>query len=584
MRLVIVESPNKVDKIQGFLDDDCRVAASFGHVRDLPRGGGLAVRFAAGRVEPTYEPLEKSSRAVAQLRRLAAAASEVLLATDPDREGEAIAWHVAALFEAQDRRKCRRVCFHAITASAVRQAMASPRAIDQHLVDAQQARRVLDRVVGWLVSPTLRSLGPQARSAGRVQSVAARLVCDRERDIQAFIQEDFLVLDAVLERPGAAPRFTARLARWKGEPIGHRLQDAAVAERTVAWCRRQPWQVLSTTRTEQAKPPPPPFTTATVQQAASVRLKQSPEETMRQLQALFEAGHITYHRTDATSLSPEAVAMARAVIAARFDAPYLPPGPVVHGSAALAQEAHEAIRPTEASRGPDGVAGAGTALYALIWERFVACQMAAGRDAVSTISVACAPEAWEGGPMGIFEAKGVVVLFDGWRALGADATDEAPRPRTRARATDEQRTDGVRLPLVARGDQLTLRDLVVVQRTTRPPPRFTQASLIKRLEREGVGRPSTYATILATILDRGYVAERKRLLHGTEVGMGVTDFLTRQYAGNFIDVDFTRRMEEALDQVASGATAWEPLVTRAAEAVLRLAQAAGLRGNPLQSP
>ena len=579
MRLLVVESPTKTKKIREFLGPGWRVAASFGHVRDLPISGGLAVRFIDGRVEPGYVPLERSAQAVADLRRQASQASEILLATDPDREGEAIAWHIAALL-GDDAAKCRRAVFHAITASAVQKAVAAPRAIDQHLVDAQQARRVLDRGVGWLVSPTLRVVSREARSAGRVQSVALRLVAEREREIGAFVAKDFIVLDATLEREGAPPPFTARLIRWKGEPLEQRLTDLAVAEKTVAWCRRQPWLVESCDRREQNRLPPPPFTTATVQQAASVRLKLAPDQTMRQLQALFESGRITYHRTDSVALAPEAIAAARAVIAGRFPAKYLPASPIIHASRdANAQEAHEAIRPTDAEL--DAIDSPEAALYRLIWERFIACQMAPGRDAVTTIDVACAPGAFNGQAMGIFQAKGVMVLFDGWRKLGADATDEAKPKRKKSEKHEDHDGAGVKLPLLNPGDPVRLIDLATVERSTRPPPRFTQASLIKRLEREGIGRPSTYATILKTLFDRTYVEERKRMLAATALGMQVIDYLVARYGGNFIEIDFTRRMEAALDAVARGEQPWQPLVTRSAQHLLRLAQAAGLRGDPL---
>ncbi len=572
MRLVIVESPNKTAKIKGFLGPGYQVAASFGHVRDLPINGGLAVGFHDGRVEPRYVPLEKASRAIAQLTSLAAKAEEILLATDPDREGEAIAWHIAQILG----RPCRRVAFHAITKNAVQAALAKPRDIDQHLVDAQQARRVLDRVVGWLVSPTLRRLGKEAKSAGRVQSVALRLVADREREIQAFNKVDYFTLIATFAGP---PKFQAELIRWKGEPLGQRITDPAIAEKTVAWCLKQEWRVLAAKRLEVAKNPPPPFTTATVQQAASVKLKLDPAMTMKLLQSLFEAGHITYHRTDSVALEPEAIAAARAIIARDHPPAYLPAQPVVHGQKnANAQEAHEAIRPTHLEEQP-ALGGAEADLYRLIHDRFLACQMAPGRDAVTTLDIACAPTAHAGGPMGVFQAKGVVVLFDGWRKLGADATEEA-KPK-KGKNADEDAPTSKPLPLLEPGSALSPSDLTGKRKATKPPPRYTQASLIKKLEAEGIGRPSTYAAIMKVILERAYVIEEKRMLQATELGLSMTDFLVHHFAGDFIERDYTRRMEEALDSVARGETPWEGLVTRAAHGVLAKAQAAGLRGNPL---
>ena len=586
MRLLIVESPTKTKKLREFLPKDMQVAASFGHVRDLPPTGDLAVRFHNGHVEPTYVPIERSARAVGELKRLAAKADEILLATDPDREGEAIAWHLSEML---GKRPYKRAVFHAITRAEVQKALANTRPLDQHLVDAQQARRILDRVVGWLVSPTLRRLGKEAKSAGRVQSIALRLVADREREIQKFDAKDYFVLAATVQKPAEPPPFTAVLVEWKGEALAHRLTDQAIAEQTVAWCKRQPFLVGAAERREQQRHPPPPFTTATVQQAASVRLKLTPDVTMKVLQELFEGGLITYHRTDSVALAPEAVAVARDLIAQRFGKDYLPDKPVVHATkAANAQEAHEAIRPTHAEEGPQqGNEGPARKLFALIWERFIACQMASGRDELTTLDLHCAPGAWADGakPMGVFRAKGKVVLFDGWRRLGGDATEEGDRGtkgkkgKAKAGADDDEDFDG-QLPLLEVGSTVDLLDLVAQAKTTKPPPRYTQASLIKRLERDGIGRPSTYATILTTILKRDYVVEKARKLHATDLGLRVTDFLVRAYAGNFIELDFTARLEAALDAVARGEKDWEKIVTAATRMILQLAQRAGYRGDP----
>jgi DNA topoisomerase-1 len=333
-----------------------------------------------------------------------------------------------------------------------------------------------------------------------------------------------------------------------------------------------------------------------VQQAASVRLGLNPDATMKLLQSLFEDGHITYHRTDSVALSAEAIASARALIAAEFPAAYLPSQPIVHQSkAANAQEAHEAIRPTHAENGPDALADSPAGkLYRLIWQRFIACQMASGRDQLTTILVDCAPGTWQVAgqppqPMGVFQAKGKVVLFDGWRRLtGEDATEEAASKRAGKRGgskagagADDDEISG-ELPMLIPGDVLQLKDLEALSRTTKPPPRFTQASLIKRLDSEGIGRPSTYATIMRTIIERGYVEERKRKLHATDMGMQVTEFLVRHFTGNFIDMGYTARLEADLDRIARGEGDWERIVTEASFAVLALSQAAGLRGNPLQ--
>ncbi|MBI5622199.1 MAG: type I DNA topoisomerase [Elusimicrobia bacterium] len=588
MKLVIVESPTKVRKIKDFLGADFRVAASFGHVRDLPAKGDLAVAFADGRVKPAYETIERSSRAVSELSSLAAKASEVLLATDPDREGEAIAWHVSQLL---GNRTYKRVVFHAVTKAEVQKAVANPRDLDLRLVNAQQARRVLDRVVGWLVSPTLRRLGKEARSAGRVQSVALRLVAEREAEISKFNTVDYFILSAKLERPGSPPAFTAKLVAWRAQPLAQRLTDPAVAQKTVEWCKRQAWKVQSCDRRESVRNAPPPFTTATVQQASSVRLGFNPDVTMKLLQGLFENGHITYHRTDSTALAPEALDAARAVISKDFPPEYLPKAPILHATkSANAQEAHEAIRPTHPEKGPDLLAGDEGKLYKLIWQRFIACQMAPGKDEITTIDVACAPGGWipkgkDPVPVGVFQAKGKVLVFDGWRRLtGEDATEEA-KPKDKKKPEEESPEDDegtdAQLPMLQPGDALSLVDLAGAKRSTKPPPRYTQASLIKKLERDGIGRPSTYAAIMRVILERGYVEEKKRKLHATTLGLKVTDFLVRHFKGNFIDIDYTARLEDDLDRISRGEAEWEAVVTDASLAILRLAQRAGLRGNPL---
>jgi DNA topoisomerase-1 len=582
LKLVIVESPNKVKKIRAFLGPDYRVSASFGHVRDLPAKGDLAVEFKGGKVVPTYEMIERSARSVGELKSLAQNADEILLAMDPDREGEAIAWHVSELI---GEHKYRRVVFHAITEKAVKKAVSEPRDIAKGLVDAQQARRVLDRVVGWMVSPTLRKVSKDAKSAGRVQSVALRLVARREQEISKHDNVKYFVLDAKLEKEAVKPAFTARLVTWKGDPLGHRLRDEALAKNTVEQLKNAAWEVLSCQRRDALRNPPPPFTTATVQQAASVQLKMNPEQTMKLLQSLFEEGKITYHRTDSTALAPEAVQVARTMIGKKFPPEYLPEKPIVHASkAANAQEAHEAIRPTSPELG-SAAGGTGPAgqLYTLIWRRFIACQMAPGKDQNTTIDVACEPGSWKHEkhgtvPLGVFQAKGKVVLFDGWRKLtGGDATEEKKKKSKKDGDLDESKE----LPMLDEKDPLKLLDLKHLSRSSKPPSRYTQASLIKKLEKDGIGRPSTYANIMRTILMRGYVEEKKRKLHCTPLGMKVTAFLVRNYTGNFIDLDYTARLEEELDKISRGELDWQKVVTEATFGVRDLARGAGLWYDPL---
>ena len=583
MKLVIVESPSKAKKIREMLGKDYKVAASMGHVRDLPVKGALAVAFKDGKVVPTYEPLEKSQRAMAELSGLAKDAELVLLASDPDREGEAIAWHVSQLL---GKRAYKRVVFHAITKAEVQKAVGAPRDVDMRLVNAQQARRVLDRVVGWVVSPTLRKVGKDAKSAGRVQSAALRVVAEREREIEKFGVVDYFIVSALLEKPGAPPPFSARLVEWQGQPLGQRLKSPAIAEKIVDWAKSQPWTVRSCDRRDSLRNPPPPFTTATVQQAASVRLKLNPDATMKLLQELFEDGKITYHRTDSTALAPEALADARKVIAKDFPPEYLPKSAITHATkSANAQEAHEAIRPTHPETGANAQGDADKGkLYKLIWQRFIACQMAPGKDSITVIDAACG--AWktpEGKtvPMGVFQAKGKVTLFDGWRKLaGEDATDESKQAKEKDSSADED-DESAPLPLLNEGEPLTAKSLTAQKRSTKPPPRYTQASLIKKLEHDGIGRPSTYAAILSRILTRGYVEEKKRKLHATPLGLKVTDFLVRHYSGNFIDLVYTAKLEGDLDKIARGEADWEAVVTEASFAILSLAKKAGLWGNPL---
>jgi DNA topoisomerase I len=564
MRLLIVESPNKIKKLRSLLPKDIRVSASVGHIRDLPTtGGGLGVRFSEQAIEPDYVITKQD--VVRKLQQEAKNAECIMLAMDPDREGEAIAWHIAESLG--KNHQYQRVAFQAITKKAVNDALSQPRSIDMNLVNAQQARRVLDRVVGWVVSPVLkRNLGKDARSAGRVQSVALRLVAEREEDIRAFDKKDYFVLVAHFgtQEP---QRFSAKLSHWQGKELGHRLPSAADAEALKQQLEPGPWGVVDVQKKRLTKNPPPPFTTSTAQQAASVRLKMTPKASMAALQRLFEAGHITYHRTDSVALAPEAIDAARSYISQNFSPEFLPKNPRIFATkSANAQEAHEAIRPTHPENGANAVSGEDGKLYRLIWERFIACQMAAALDDTTSYQVVSASDT-----SAIFTAKGVVVAFDGWRALTkGDATEEKKKT-----SKDDDEPQGA-LPAQAAGDVLDLRHLDADKRSTKPPPRYTQASLIKKLEQEGVGRPSTYASIMNTILIRGYVEEIKRKLHATDLGLQVNDWLRNRFRGDFIELSYTAAMEAALDAICTGQKAWEDVVRKASEAVQSKAQTAGL--------
>ena len=569
MKLVIVESPNKVKKIAGFLGAGFTVKASFGHVRDLPDVGGLAIRFDNGRVTPQYETRARGGL-VTELKALANQADEILLATDPDREGEAISWHLQQILG--PRHRYRRVRFHEITESAIQKAVANPTEIDQHLVDAQQARRVVDRVVGWLVSPTCKSAvvdGQVARSAGRVQSVALRLVVDREREITNFAPQTFYVLQAQLQKPGLTPVFWARLIKWGSTDIPKGLRKPEDADKLAAACRDSEWRILRAETRQAERSAPPSFTTASMQQAASNKLGLDPEQTMALAQALFEAGLISYMRTDSTTLSPEAIAAARAHIADKFGQSYLPSQPNLHTSkSANTQEAHEAIRPTHLGDGREAAYALGEQcgkLYDLIEGRTVASQMAARVVSVTTIDVSAA------GGRAVFRVTGNVPVFDGWKRLMDDDTEEK----------GDDKEEAITLPPLADGDPLTCLDFRTDRSKTKPPPRYTQASLVKKLESDGIGRPSTFASTLKTLFKRVYIKEEARKLAATPLGCACVDFLVKAYSGNFIEYAYTAKMEEDLDRISRGEEPWQQLLTKVSFALLPVAQAAGLSYNPL---
>jgi DNA topoisomerase-1 len=587
MKLIIVESPNKCAKIRGFAGSGFKVAASFGHVRDLPAsGGGLQVDFRDGRIIPHYCEVKRDGfkSPIPELKALAKTCDEILLASDPDREGEAIAWHLTQVLGPH---RYRRVRFHAITQQAVTAAIAAPTPLDNHLVDAQQARRVLDRVVGWIGSSVCRTgMGGSARSAGRVQSAALRIVVEREQEIRAFVPTDFFTLRAHVEAPGIPPSFWAVATSYQGKKLEKGFAAKGDADQAARAIASVAWSVTGCDRNEVHRRPHPPFMTSSLLQAASVAFGWRPEQTMKVAQGLFEGGHITYMRTDSVALEPEAVAMARDYIASHFEPGYLPAKPQVYGTKnATAQEAHEAIRPTHPESGPDAIgADEGGQLYRLIWQRFIACQMADARDAVTVITLAAGPVA---NPTATFAAKGKVQLFDGWRSIMAvaaeDESKQAKRKRGQKPEADDEDSDDTEeavLPDLRVGQQMRLKELVTRKSTTQPPPRYTQASLIKKLEKDGIGRPSTFATIMRTLLDRDYVREEKRKLVATDLGVDLVAFLMRFFQGNFIDLTYTATMERTLDEIAEGKRPWEPVITEAVMAFVEIARKAGLQGDP----
>jgi DNA topoisomerase-1 len=548
VRLVIVESPKKARTIQGILGAGYKVEASFGHVLDLPpKRLGVALD---GGFAPEWVPVARAAARLTALRKAARGAEQVLLATDPDREGEAIAWHVA------DQLKLRaptRVVFHAITPAAVRAAFGRPRALDQRLVEAQQARRVLDRLVGYQVSPLLWRKVAKGTSAGRVQSVALRLIVEREREIEAFVPVEYWTIDATvhpLDRPEA--RFVARLVKVDGQDA--EIGSREVAEALVADLRAASYAVAARTEKTINRSPPPPFTTSTLQQAAAGRLRLAGKRTMQLAQSLYEAGLITYHRTDAVRVEPEAVAAARDLIASRFGADYLPDGPRHYANRVKnAQEAHEAIRPVDVRRDPESLGrldGQELALYRLIWQRFVASQMAAARYRRQTVDVAA-----RGARAYLLRAGASTLVFPGYLAVYGASADE---PETGEEAPEgEARND--RLPDVRDGQPLGLDELKPEQRFTQPPPRYTEPTLIRELERAGVGRPSTYASIVGTIQDRGYVELEAKHFRPTALGRVVNDFVV-SFFPTVADLGFTAELEDGLDAVARGERGWQELL------------------------
>jgi DNA topoisomerase-1 len=546
--LLIVESPAKVKTIRGFLGDEFIVAASLGHIRDLP---DRELGVEPGSFRPHYEVLPGKSEIVRRLKGLVKGAAALYLATDPDREGEAIAWHLVEVLK--PRCPVYRVTFNTITEAAVKAALQSPRRIDIALVNAQQARRIVDRLVGYELSPLLwgRFEG-ESLSAGRVQTVGLRLVVERERAIAAFQPEAYWTLDVDVEaREGT---FTARLIRWRGAEVA--LKDEATTRAIMTALGAAHWSVQSITHQEKERRPLPPFTTSTLQQAASTLLGFSPDKTMRLAQELYEGvelggrhlGLITYMRTDAVQIAPEAQRAAADFIRAAYGDAYLPAKPPSYKAKQSAQEAHEAIRPTDVRRIPDAVKGSLSddlhALYALIWSRFLASQMAAAQFAETTVMIS-ADDA-------VFHARGRTPLFDGFSRVYAHEEDKA----------SDDRPDEKSLPKLRQGEGLLVIGWNPVERFTRPPGRYTEASLIQALEKQGIGRPSTYASTLATLKVRGYVEIGKdRKLLPTAHGEVICAFLTSQFTDLFA-YDFTAQLENELDAIAHSKADWVAVLRR----------------------
>ncbi|GGA50874.1 type I DNA topoisomerase [Sphingomonas psychrolutea] len=540
MQLVIVESPAKAKTIEKYLGSDYRVLASYGHVRDLPPKDGSVNPDDGFAME--WENYADKAKQLKAITDLAKQADRLILATDPDREGEAISWHVQEVLRNRKAlpKDVQRVTFNAITKATVTEAMKHPRELDTDLIDAYRARRALDYLVGFTLSPVLWRKLPGAKSAGRVQSVALRIIVSREREIEAFRAQEYWSVIADMEQDGTP--FQARLVTFEGQ----KLDRLSIGEEGSAMRAKAAVEAgLFTVQSVEVKPatrnPPPPFTTSTLQQEASRKLGFSADHTMRIAQGLYEDGAITYMRTDGVQMDSSAISAARLAVANRYDASYVPDKPRVYQTKAKnAQEAHEAIRPTDFAKDKAG-GGDHARLYDLIWKRALASQMASARMERTTV------EMLDGSGQTGLRATGQVMLFPGYLALYEEGSD------------DSQDEDAKRLPRLREGDAPAKKGVTAEQHFTQPPPRFSEASLVKRLEELGIGRPSTYASIIKTLKDREYVRVEKNRFFAEESGRLVTAFLERFFE-KYVSYDFTSGLEDELDEVSGGRAEWQAVL------------------------
>ncbi len=540
--LVIVESPAKAKSIGKYLGRNFTVKASMGHVRDLPKsqfGVDIGQEFS-----PKYITIRGKGDIIKELRAAVKKVDRILLASDPDREGEAIAWHLSKLLDIDDKIPCR-IEFNEITKNAILQAVKHPRPIDLDRVNAQQARRILDRLVGYNLSPLLWRKVKKGLSAGRVQSVAVRLICDREEEIQAFIPEEYWSLTAKFVKSGKSP-FEAKLHKLNNKKIEIPTQE--VMDRILADLKGAAYHVASVNRKEKLRNPAPPFTTSSLQQEASRKLNFTSRKTMVVAQQLYEgldlgkegpAGLVTYIRTDSTRVSETAAEEAKKFILERFGPAYVPKQARQTVSKGKVQDAHEAIRPTFIERDPDSIKEFLTndqyKLYKLIWSRFLASQMASAIMDITSLDIAAGDY--------LFRATGSVIKFPGFMQVYIEGNDEGTK--------EEERL----LPELAEGDRVEAKTLTPKQHFTQPPPRYTDATLVKTLEEKGIGRPSTYAPIVDTIQKRSYVVRENKQFYPTELGVIVVDLL-KQYFPDIINIEFTAEMEEKLDKIAEGDERW----------------------------
>ena len=545
-KLVIVESPAKAHTIGKFLGRGYKVEASQGHVRDLPKSQ-IGVDIEHG-FTPKYITIRGRGEILDRIRKEAKNASKIFLATDPDREGEAISWHLATVLGLDDK-DVNRVEFFEITSKAVKSAIKSSRPIDMDLVNAQQARRVLDRLVGYKISPLLWAKVRKGLSAGRVQSVATAMICDREHEIDEFVPEEFWTVQGRF-KTGAGEEFTTRFVSCDGEG---ELRSAEATEKVVERMKKAAFTISAVRLGERRKYPAPPFTTSNLQQEASRKLGFTTLKTMQIAQQLYEGvdiegegtqGLVSYIRTDSTRVSDEAIAAVREMIGETYGADYLPEEPNHYKSRKSAQDAHEAIRPTDMARRPEQIKSSLTRdqfkLYKLIYARFVASQMTPA--VYDTLSADI-----EGDGI-VMRASGTHLRFAGFTAVYEEGQDDA----------QAEENDG--MPVLTEGDKAALEDVESNQRFTQPPPRYTEASLVRALEDKGIGRPSTYAPTITTIMTRGYISRENKRLHPTELGLVVTDMMKKHFP-DIVDIQFTADMEDKLDEVEEGKLDWHEVVS-----------------------
>lgn len=550
--LIIVESPAKAKTLKKYLGKDYDVRASVGHIRDLPvskLGVDIKQNFA-----PQYVTIKGKGKIISDLKKAAAHADEIFLAPDPDREGEAIAWHIAHILQTEDK-PIQRALFHELTQKAVRSALEKATEINQNKFEAQQARRILDRLVGYQISPLLWEKVKRGLSAGRVQSVAVRMICDRENEIEKFQPEEYWIISEKLEGE-KPPRFTARLDKVAGHKA--KVENRDQAEKIVAALQQAKHSVTAIDKKERKRYPSPPFITSTLQQDANRKLRFPAKKTMGLAQKLYEGidlgdkgpvGLITYMRTDSTRVNNEALSDVRKFIEENYGSKILPAKPVFYKNAKASQDAHEAIRPTDVNLTPDKVAqylDKGLLnLYSLIWKRFVASQMCPAVYDHTTVSIKA--------DNFLLKSQGAILRFKGFMTLYVESSDE--NGESADNRTGPEDGDTAIIPDVAIGDDLKVLDIEPKQHFTQPPPRYTEATLVKALEENGVGRPSTYASIISTIQDKEYVMQQQRKFMPTNLGKLVNDLLVAHFP-SILDIEFTASMEANLDKIEEGASNW----------------------------